>query len=196
MHSRKEIYIFGGPNGAGKTTAARVIAPEFLRVYEYLNADEIAREISPCDPDAAAFAAGRRLIQRMRELVRAQQSFAFETTCAGRSFLRILEESRLDGWRVSLFYFWLPSPEDAIARVARRVKSGGHGIPVETVRRRYYSGVSNMIALYLPLADEAEIYDNSDKGRTLIAEKRAAAGLTVHDPGLWARLEEASRWSE
>jgi len=189
----KEIVLLGGPNGAGKTTAARVLLPEFLDLHPYLNADEIARRISPENAERAALAAGRQMIEKMRALVRDGLSFAMETTCSGKSYLRLLDQCRRDGWRINLLYFWLPTPEMAIARVARRVSQGGHHIPSDVVLRRYYSGVSNMRNLYLPLADEAEIYDNSDRQRILIAEKSEGAGLRVRDPERWARIEEMAK---
>jgi predicted ABC-type ATPase len=89
---RRDIFILGGPNGAGKTTAAGVLLPEKLRIHAFLNADEIARELSPHNVEAVAFKAGRLLIERMRALVREGRSFAFETTCAGKSYLRLLKE--------------------------------------------------------------------------------------------------------
>lgn len=140
----KEIVLLGGPNGAGKTTAARVLLPEFFGLYTFLNADEMARDISPENVEAAPLAAGRRLIERMRANVRNGESFAVETTCAGKSYLRLLQQCKQDGWRITLLYFWLPTPEDAIARVARRVSTGGHNIPAEVVLRRYYAGIANM----------------------------------------------------
>jgi len=185
----KEIILLGGPNGAGKTTTARVLLPEFLELHPFLNADEIARNISPDDPEGAAFAAGRQMIEKMRGLVRDGKSFAFETTCSGKSYLRLLEQCKHDGWRISLFYFWLPKPEMAIARVARRVSQGGHSIPSDVIVRRWYSGVANMRDFYPPLADEAEIYDNTDRKRKLIAEKRGRTGLKIHDPERWALIE-------
>jgi predicted ABC-type ATPase len=189
----KEIVILGGPNGAGKTTAARELLPDFLAQHEYLNADEIARRISPTDVDAAAFAAGRELIHRMRNLVREGRSFALETTCSGKSYIPLLRECSEHGWRLTLFYFWLPSPEASVARVANRVAHGGHGIPSEAIYRRFRTGLSNMLNLYLPLADEAEIYDNSNRNRVLIAEKRKRGMLVMHDRERWARIEEAIR---
>jgi predicted ABC-type ATPase len=98
----KEIILLGGPNGAGKTTTARVLLPEFFELIPFLNADEMARRISPRDPDGAAFAAGRGMIQRMRDLVRDGHSFVFESTCSGRSYLRMLEQCKSDNWRISL----------------------------------------------------------------------------------------------
>jgi predicted ABC-type ATPase len=189
----KEIVLLGGPNGAGKTTAARVLLPEFFDLYPFLNADDIARGIAPGNVESAALAAGRQLIERMRALVRDGQSFALESTCSGRSYLRLLQQCKRDGWRITLLFFWLPTPEMAIARVAKRVSQGGHNIPTEVVQRRYYAGVWNMRNLYLPLAEEAEIYDNTDSRRILIAEKREGLALFVHDPERWARIEEVAR---
>ena len=132
----KNIFILGGPNGAGKTTAAKVLLPQRLGVDGFLNADEIAREILPENVDAAALAAGRELILRMRKMVREGRDFAFETTCSGKSYIRLLKECREAGWRISLIYLWVPSPEYSIARVARRVSQGGHHIPEVVIRRR------------------------------------------------------------
>jgi predicted ABC-type ATPase len=190
--SQKEIVLLGGPNGAGKTTAARVLLPEFFELHPYLNADEMARRIFPEDVEAAAFAAGREMILEMRALVRDGRSFAFESTLAGKSYLRLLEHCKINGWRITLLYFWLPRPEMAIARVARRVSQGGHDIPPDVILRRYHAGVANMRRLYLPLADEAEIYDNTDGRRVLIAERREGLELLVHDPDRWAIIEEVA----
>lgn len=189
----KDIFILGGPNGAGKTTAARVLLPDFYKLRTFLNADEIAREISPRNPETVAFAAGRELITRMHRLIRADQSFAFETTCAGKVYPRLLEQCAREGWRITLLYFWLASPELAVSRVARRVSEGGHDIPSDTIHRRYWTGIRNMRNLYLPLAEEAEIYDNSNTRRILIAEKREGSILAIRDAQRWARIEGVYR---
>jgi predicted ABC-type ATPase len=185
----KEIVIIGGPNGAGKTTLARVLLREFLELHPYLNADEITRELRPEDVESAAFAAGRQMIEKMRVLVVEGQSFAFETTCSGKSYLRLLERCKQEGWRITLLYFWLPTPEMTIARVARRVSQGGHDIPPEVIVRRYYAGIANMRDFYLPLADEAEISDNTDRSRLLVAEKREGRAPYIHDLARWARIQ-------
>ena len=119
-------------------------------------------------------------------------SFAFETTCAGRTHLQRLRACRSAGYRVTLIFLWLPSAEVASARVAQRVAHGGHGIPHEVVVRRYSAGLRNMRHDYLPLADVALIYDNFERGRVLIAEKRADSSLVVHDPQRWSMIEEAT----
>jgi predicted ABC-type ATPase len=132
------------------------------------------------------------MTEEMRALVLDGRSFAFETTCSGKSYVRLLEQCKLNGWRITLLYFWLPRPEMAVARVASRVNQGGHSIPPDVILRRYYSGISNMRNLYLPLADEAEIYDNTDRRRILIAEKREGLAFHVHDPARWAMIEEVA----
>lgn len=192
--NRKEIIVFGGPNGAGKTTTARILLPEFFEIHPYLNADEIARRLSPDDVEAAAFAAGRIMINEMRALVRDGLSFAFESTLSGRSYIPTLETCKADGWRVSLYYFWLPSPEHSINRVAARVKKGGHSIPEDVMRRRFQTGLWNMRHLYLPLAETVAIYDNSGKQRVLIASREADSGLAIHDTDRWSRIEELTPW--
>jgi predicted ABC-type ATPase len=189
----KDIFILGGPNGAGKTTAANVLLPEKLRLHAFLNADEIARVISPDDVESVAFEAGRLMIERMRQMVHDGQSFAFETTCAGKSYIRLLNECKKAGWRVSLLYLWVSSPEYSMARVARRVSQGGHDIPDEVVRRRYHTGLWNMRNLYLPLADEARIYDNRDNALRLIARRTPDSPLDVSDQEIWAQIEEETK---
>lgn len=186
----KDIFILGGPNRAGKTTAANVLLPEKLRLHAFLNADEIARRISPDNVEAAAFEAGRLMIERMRGMVRDGQSFAFETTCSGRSYIRLLNECRAAGWRISLIYLWVPSPEYSIARVAKRVSQGGHHIPDEVIRRRYLTGLWNMRHLYLPLADDAFVYDNRERALRLVARRTAGSSIIVLDEEVWSRIEE------
>ncbi len=196
MQPVKDIFILGGPNGAGKTTAAKVLLPSKLHLNAFLNADEIARDIAPDDVESAAFEAGRQLIEKMRGLIRDGLSFAFETTCAGKANVRILRDCKRDGWRISLIYLWVPSPDYAIARVARRVSEGGHHIPEEVIRRRYQSGLSNMRHLYLPLADDASIYDNRDGALRLIARSAPGSPLRVFDKEIWARIEEETQWKQ
>lgn len=172
-----EIVIIGGPNGAGKTTASQFLVPQNLKIGEFVNADEIARGLSPFRPEHTALLAGRLMLERMRELIKSRQSFAFETTKA-------------DGWRVTLVYLWLPSPQAALDRVAWRVLEGGHNIPSDVVVRRYWAGLSNMRRLYLPLADVAVIYDNSDGRRILIAEQLRGTFI-LRDAERWAAIERA-----
>lgn len=191
----KEIVVLAGPNGAGKTTAALRFLPKLPHIQEFLNADEFARAIYPPDPSLAAFAAGRRLLDRMRELIASEVSFGVETTLSGRSYLPLLKKCKAKGWRITLLFLWLPTPGAAIKRVERRVRGGGHGVPAEIVRRRYFAGIANLLKYYLPLADEAEIYDNSVK-RVQIAKRSEGGAILVRDATRWAKLMRASRWHQ
>lgn len=133
---RPSIVILAGPNGAGKSTAAPELLQEELAVSEFVNADVIARGLSAFDPDRAAMAAGRVMLARLNELARQRESFAFETTLASRSFAPQLADLRASGYAVHLFLLWLSSADLAVQRVAHRVRSGGHDVPADTIRRR------------------------------------------------------------
>jgi predicted ABC-type ATPase len=186
-----DIVIIGGANGAGKTTAAWELVPQGLGIREFVNADDIARGLSPSNAEHAAVAAGRLMIERMQALVQSGESFAFETTCAGRAYVPWQRACRARGWRVALLFLWLPTPEAALDRVARRVRQGGHAIPRDVVIRRWKAGSANMRNLYLPLSDVAAIHDNSDGTRILVAERTPDAPLVVHDAARWAMIERA-----
>jgi len=139
----RDIIIIGGPNGAGKTSSAPAILQRRLDIHQFVNADEIARGLSPFDPESAAVAAGRLMLQRIQALLQSGESFAFETTCAGRSHARwlLMQVARLAG---DIAFLWLPTPEAALDRVARRVRDGGHSIPRDVVIRRWKAGAANM----------------------------------------------------
>jgi predicted ABC-type ATPase len=190
-----ELIILGGPNGAGKTTAAQIVVPRKLGIAEFVNADEIARGLSPFNPEGAAFAAGRLMLQRMRSLASGDRDFAIETTCSGRGHINFLRHCKQMGWRITFVFLSLPSPQIALERVARRVAAGGHSIPAETITRRYWSGLRNMVTDYLPVADVAAVYDNAGDEPILIAERASDVELVVRDVERWELLERTSRCS-
>jgi predicted ABC-type ATPase len=190
---QRHVIVVGGPNGAGKTTWAMRRLPDVLTIRDFVNADEIARGLSPFDPESSALAAGRVMITRLNELISAGHNFAFETTCSGRGHARFLEKCRANGYRVTLVFLWLPSAEVALARVARRISQGGHRIPDDIIVRRYAAGLRNMRYLYLPLADIALIYDNSDDSDALIAARHLDGPFMIHDQARWSQIEEATR---
>lgn len=164
------MYIICGCNGAGKTTASYTILSEMLQCRDFVNSDEIARGISPFAPSQAAIEAGRMMIKRINALTKAKTDFAFETTLAVRSYAKLIERTKGMGYTVMLVYFWLRGPEIALSRVQNRVTAGGHNIPENVVRRRYWAGLENLFTLYMPLCDRWLFINNSDTPSTLIAE--------------------------
>jgi predicted ABC-type ATPase len=177
----KRLYIIGGCNGAGKTTASFNILPEILDCKEFVNADEIARGLSPFQPESVSIEAGRIMLNRIEELIKSDTDFAFETTLSTRSFVHTINAARSKGYFVTLIFLWLDSVQLAKSRVAKRVDEGGHFIEEGVIQRRYYSGLRNLFELYLPIVDVALIYDNSKVDSLLIAEKTMTGNLIVTD---------------
>ena len=165
----KHLYIISGPNGAGKTTASYSVLPKILQCKEFVNADEIARGLSPFNPESVTIEAGRLMLSRIRELLSRSESFSIETTLATRSYFRLVEKSHRQGYEVTLLFFWLKSPEQAIERVAERVSKGGHSIPQDIIIRRYYEGIDNLFKIYMPIVDTWVLVNNSETPRGIIA---------------------------
>lgn len=166
----KNLYIIAGCNGAGKTSASVTILPEILNCKEFVNADEIARGISPFNPESVAVEAGRLMLQRIDFLLNGDSSFAIETTLATRSYSGLVRKAQQRGFLVQLLFFWLPSPEYAVERVAQRVREGGHNIPKDVIVRRYFAGIKNMFDIYMPIVNSWMIIDNSVNPRVTIAK--------------------------
>jgi predicted ABC-type ATPase len=186
------LYIIAGCNGAGKTTASLSFLPEMLNCYEFVNADSIAAGLSPLQPDKVAFEAGRIMLDRIRKLMRENVDFAFETTLSTRSYHSLVKTAKNNGYRVWLLFFWLPNPDMAIARVASRVKNGGHFIPKDVIIRRYSRGITNLIAIYLPLADNWFVLDNSSLKPQLIAEGNENVVIQIINQELWSIINKIS----
>ncbi|MEZ6097683.1 MAG: zeta toxin family protein [Pirellulaceae bacterium] len=184
------IYIIAGPNGAGKTTFANRFLPRFVQCREFLNADLIAAGLSPYSPDSQAIRASQLLLERIHGLVEQQQSFSFETTLAGKSYRQTIPRWQELGYRVVLFFLWLPSVEMAVERVAVRVREGGHNIPEDVIRRRYRRGIDNLFKLYLPLVSDAYIYDGSRLPPELAWESIAGAEYEIDSP-LWNAIQKS-----
>lgn len=155
------LYIISGCNGAGKTTASYTVLPEILNCKEFVNADEIARGLSPFNPESVAIEAGRLMLQRIEDLLAKDETFAIETTLATKSYINLVRRAQSKGYTVRLLFFWLNSPELALHRIAERVAKGGHNIPEPIVRRRYVAGINNLFQLFMGEVDSWEIYDNS-----------------------------------
>ncbi len=174
---QKRLFVIAGCNGAGKTTASFRILPELLNCKEFVNADEIARGLSPFQPEKVAFEAGRIMLSRIHELIEKEEDFAFETTLATRSYIGFIRKAKNEGYFVSLIFFWLESPELAIERVKKRVLEGGHHIPEEVVKRRYQRGIENLLTLFFDEVDYLLIFDNTGPEPALIAEKETVLNI-------------------
>ncbi|MFN8415067.1 MAG: zeta toxin family protein [Cytophagaceae bacterium] len=139
------LYIIAGCNGAGKTTASFTVLPEILDCREFINADEIARGLSPFQPEKVAIQAGRIMLNRMNELLQNKVEFAFETTLSTRSYIQFIKRAHEEGYNVILIFFWLNTVDLAKERVKIRVSEGGHNIPEEVIERRYQLGLKNLL---------------------------------------------------
>ena len=177
----KQLYIIAGCNGAGKTTASFTILPEVLHCKEFINADEIAKGLSPFQPESVAMQAGRIMLARMDELLQKGETFAFETTLATKSYKQKIEWAQANGYEVTLLFFWLDSPNIAKERVAQRVAEGGHSIPLETIERRYYNGIANLFTIYIDIVDICYIFDNSEGRKELIAQKERHKDIVIYN---------------
>lgn len=187
--SEKNLYIIAGCNGAGKTTASFTILPEILDCKEFVNADEIAKGLSPFQPEKVSFEAGRIMLRRIEELLNSGENFAFETTLSTRTYKDLVLEARAKGYNVSVLFFWLRDVSLAKERVKTRVKEGGHNIPEDIIERRYERGIVNLFDLFLPIIEEGMIFDNSEGQSILIAEK-VKDELTIIDTQRFSLLKD------
>ena len=181
----KHLYIIAGCNGAGKTTASFTILPEILNCFEFVNADEIARGLSPFQPGEVALEAGRIMLNRINELLKNKVDFAFETTLSSKTYKEKVIFAQTNNYKVTLLFLWLRNVELAIERVKLRVKKGGHNIPVNVIERRYKNGIKNLFEIYIPLCDEVIVVDNSDTKYDLIAEGNKGEGIRIYSQEKW-----------
>ncbi|MBK8282073.1 MAG: zeta toxin [Saprospiraceae bacterium] len=186
---KKNLYIIGGCNGAGKTTASFTLMPFILECNEFVNADEIARGISPFQPEKVAFEAGRIMLHRIKELLAKDQTFAFETTLATKSYKNLILEAKSKNYQISLVFFWLEKVQIAIERVATRVREGGHDIPTDVIKRRYIYGLKNLFDIYIPLADNILLFDNSFGQPKLIGKKTMENEFQILDDKIFYKLK-------
>ena len=177
----KNLYIIAGCNGAGKTTASFTILPEILNCSEFVNADEIAKGLSPFQPEKVSIEAGRIMLHRIDELMQSCSTFAFETTLATKSYKNRIIQAQKENYKVTLLFFWLESIDLAVERVKSRVSEGGHSIPIDVIARRYKKGIQNLFEIYLSLVDELMIFDNSAGKPQLIAEKIKSSEIHILD---------------
>lgn len=184
------VYVIAGPNGAGKTTFATEFLPDFVNCREFLNADLIAAGLAPFAPETQNVRAGRLLLERIQELTEERKDFGFETTLSGRTYARMMKDMRLAGYRIELFFLWLPSADMAVSRVANRVRQGGHHVPDEDIRRRYNSGQRNLFELYRSNTDAWWLYDASCLPPALIANEDGGE-LVIRQAEKFEQIQQA-----
>ncbi len=183
------LFIIAGCNGAGKTTASYTILPELLNIKEFVNADEIARGLSPFQPEKVSIEAGKIMLARIDNLISQNQDFAFETTLASKSFLPLCKSAKEKGYQVCLIFLWLDSVELAIERVKQRVLDGGHNIATDIIIRRYTAGLKNFFTLYQRNVNYWLIIDNSKTEQDLIAEGIENSDLVVYNKDKWITIQ-------
>ncbi len=188
MPNTPVIYVIGGSNGAGKTTFAREFLPA-ANVVEFLNADLLAAGLSPLQPSTMAVRSARLLLGRWRELLALRRNFAFESTLSGRTYAGMLREARAAGYEVRLCYLWLPNVAMSLGRVRQRVRKGGHDVPEADLRRRFLPSLRNFFSLYLPLADEALLFNAAGSPPKLIARWQGRTALLI-EPEIYDRIQK------
>ncbi len=166
------LFVIAGCNGAGKTTLSKNLLPEYLGVKEFVNADEIARGLSPFNPEGVAFTAGRIMLERIQELAKEKKDFAIETTLATKTYESLFKELKAKRYEIVLLFVYLNSSKEAIKRVAKRVSEGGHNIPKEIIERRYERGLKNFREIYLNLTDGWVVFDNTEGTSILVARMK------------------------
>ena len=183
----KRLYILAGPNGAGKTTASFTILPDMFECKEFVNSDEIARGLSPFNFNSVGLRAGRLMLQRIHEHLANEETFAIETTLASYNYLKIIKQAQKKGYKVTLLFLFLDTPDLAVQRVVTRVKEGGHDIPEEVIRRRYEKGLRNFFNHYIHVVDDWILVNNSGIKFEVIA-KGTNKSRSVKNKKCWNKL--------
>jgi predicted ABC-type ATPase len=182
------LYIIAGPNGVGKTTFADRYLPDEAKQLEFVNADLIARGLSPYDPDSAAIEAGRILLKRVRELISHRTGFTWETTMSGRTAAGWLRQAREAGYVLKAYFLWVRNPETTIRRIRQRVVEGGHNISEDVSRRRFLKTIQNFFAVYRPLMTSWRLLQNELPGPRLLAVEKSGK-LVIRDPVQFAQIQ-------
>jgi predicted ABC-type ATPase len=181
------LYIIGGPNGVGKTTFADRFLPDEAKQLEFVNADLIARGLSPYDPDSVSMEAGKIALRRIRELIAHRVGFTWETTMSGKTSAAWLREAREAGYVLKGYVLWVRNPETTICRIRQRVVEGGHNIEEDVLRRRFFKTIQNFFLIYRPVMTTWKLFQNEVPGPRLLAMEKHGR-LIVRDPAQFAQI--------
>jgi predicted ABC-type ATPase len=170
--SNRNVYIIAGPNGSGKTTFAVKFLPEYVKCPHFINADLIASGLSPFSPASAAIKAGKLVLEQIHHYANQGVNFAFETTLSGKLYLNLFRSLKEKGYKIHIFFLWIPGANLAISRIKNRVEQGGHDVPIQDVIRRFNRSISNFFALYRSLVGSWMLFDNTGINPILIAQRK------------------------
>lgn len=187
-----QLYVIAGPNGAGKTTFAREFLPQFANCRRFANADLIAGGLSPFSPERAALRSGRVMLDQIRAFAKERVDFGFETTLSGVTYLSLFRQLKAHGYRIQLFFLWIPTVAMALKRIAHRVRLGGHDVPAPVVRRRFHKGLRHLFTSYRPLLDTWRLLDNSLMPPRPVATEEFG-NLQVFDQALYAEIMRSAQ---
>lgn len=187
--NEREAIIIGGANGVGKTTWSGAFLADHPD-YPFLNADNVAKEIAPDDPEGSAIAAGRIFLRQQEELIRQGQSFLLESTLSGRYLLKMIRSLRREDYTVRIVFLFLDSPETLIGRIKNRVAKGGHHISDDDVRRRFERGAVKFWTIYRPLVDSWDVFFNEGSQFVPVARGNQREAV-ITSPNLF-RLDQDS----
>lgn len=183
----KDAYIIAGPNGSGKTTFAKTFLPEYAKCDRFINADLIAQGLSPFSPQQVAIKAGKLVLEQIREYSESNIDFGFETTMAGVTYLKYFKMLKEKGYRINIFFLWIPDSQLAVARVKDRVTQGGHNVPIEDIKRRFERSMEKFFKEYRLLADKWIFFNNAGIAPKIIAKKQNAH-IEVVNQGLFTKI--------
>jgi predicted ABC-type ATPase len=178
---RPNVYIVAGPNGSGKTTFVKRFLPLYVHCLNFVNADLIASGLAPFSPEIAAIKAGKLMLEEIERYRERRADFAFETTLAGKTYSKMFKEMKASGYRLHLYFLWLRDSELALGRVAERVSMGGHGVPVQTILRRFERGLHNLFHLYRQFLNSWVLFDNSGEVPRVVAKEMDGVMTVVDD---------------
>lgn len=187
MGKTRNVYVVAGPNGSGKTTFAGEFLPNYAKCPNFVNADLIAQGLSPFSPRTAAIKAGKLVLKSIAEFASAGRDFGFETTLAGRTHLALFRKLRSGGYRIHLYFLWVPAPALSLLRIKNRVLDGGHNVPAADVLRRFHRSISNFFGTYAEAASTWMLFDNSG-ARPVLAARRVNGSVVVEDEQAYSRI--------